>query len=337
MRSLNYTQYGIASAIDRHDLRRDAHFVGLSLLAIMGGMQVIPYLYQPLLQLLVRLGWISPTQGTSVVSFIGLTLLNAAFYLLQILLPVVAVTALCRRRINPFSEHRRLHPVSFAALVGIGMAACILANILSNYIVSFLSQYGIGSPDTTGGVEANPTSLLYGLLFTAVLPGLCEELIFRGYILQTLRRYGDGFAIVVSASLFALLHGNVQQIPFAFVVGLICGYVVVQTGNIWVAITIHTLNNSMAVLLNSFRRILTEPQNTVLNLVVPLVLVAIGVSCYLGLRGSESAYLDRPSGGWTSLRRREKWETLFSSPLFVAAVLTMGLLTLLTTMEYSAF
>lgn len=48
-------------------------------------------------------------------------------------------------------------------------------------------------------------------------------MLFRGYFLRLLRPYGTWFAVIVTAILFALMHGNILQIPFAFLVGLACG------------------------------------------------------------------------------------------------------------------
>ena len=72
-------------------------------------------------------------------------------------------------------------------------------------------------------------------IMVAVVPPLTEELAIRGVIMQPLRRYGDRFAVVASAVLFAVLHGNLIQAPFAFIAGLGIGYAVCITGSLWMA------------------------------------------------------------------------------------------------------
>lgn len=332
MRSLNYAQYGLASAIDRHALRRDAHFVGMSLIAVVVCMQVIAAV--PLL-LLAAIGVVDMTAADYGLSADGLALLNMVLYLLTMAPPVVVTALICRQKINPFAARRRVDPVSFLCLLGFGMAVCILANYVANYIVSFLGQFGVSWPESTVDVEPTLSSLVINLIATAILPGICEEVVFRGYILQSLRRYGDGFAIAVSAVLFGLLHGNVLQIPFALIVGLICGFVVVQTGNIWVSIVLHTLNNAMAVILTAVDPLLTPSGSIQVNVTVAVLLTVIGAACFLALRAVDSPLLERPSGGWTSLTRKEKWSALFASPAFVVAVVLMVLITLVNTMAYS--
>ena len=67
-------------------------------------------------------------------------------------------------------------------------------------------------------VRFSITFLVLNLLVLAVLPALLEEMIFRVCILGALRKYGDTFAIVVSALLFGFIHGGLSQSVFAVIV-----------------------------------------------------------------------------------------------------------------------
>ena len=332
MRPLVYTQHGLAAAIDRHDLRRQAHFVGMSLIMMVVCMQVLAAV--PLF-MMAGMGMLDLTADNYGLSSDAMSLLNMGIYLLTLAPPVVVTALICKQRIHPFGQHRRVEPLSFVYLVGMGLAVCILANFVANFFAGVLSQFGVGWPDATGDVESTGSSLLIHLFATAIIPGILEEMVFRGYILQALRPYGDGFAVAVSALLFGLLHGNVLQSPFALIVGLVCGYVVVQTGNIWTSITLHTLNNAMAVVLTFFTGRMSQAAATRLDMIVSLLVAVLGVACYLALKASESPLLDRPSAGWTSLSAREKWGGLLSSPAFVVALVLLVLMTLLNTLSYS--
>lgn len=90
-------------------------------------------------------------------------------------------------------------------------------------------------------------------VYTALLAPVAEEILFRGYILRSLRPYGKRFAILISAFLFGLFHGNLMQIPYAFLVGLLLGYVTVEYSIHW-AIGLHVFNN--LVLADLFSRLL---------------------------------------------------------------------------------
>ncbi|MEG1001396.1 MAG: CPBP family intramembrane glutamic endopeptidase [Cellulosilyticaceae bacterium] len=79
-------------------------------------------------------------------------------------------------------------------------------------------------------------------LYAAFLGPIVEEIIYRGAVLQTLKQYGKGFAIIISALLFGASHMNLTQGLFAFGVGLILGYVAIEYSLRW-AIVIHIVNN----------------------------------------------------------------------------------------------
>lgn len=79
-------------------------------------------------------------------------------------------------------------------------------------------------------------------LYMAVLAPIAEELLCRGLILRTLMPYGKRMAIVGSAFLFAMFHGNILQTPFAFLVGLVLGYVAAEYSVAW-AMVLHMVNN----------------------------------------------------------------------------------------------
>ena len=79
-------------------------------------------------------------------------------------------------------------------------------------------------------------------LYASILAPIWEELLFRGYILRALRPYGKRFAILGSALLFGLFHGNLLQTPYAILVGLILGYMTVEYSISW-AVLLHMFNN----------------------------------------------------------------------------------------------
>ena len=85
------------------------------------------------------------------------------------------------------------------------------------------------------------------VLSTVILAPLCEELLCRGIIcrgLLALRK--PWFAIVFSAFIFALLHGNLQQGIVAFFLGLFMGWVYFKTHSLWCTIAIHFANNALS-------------------------------------------------------------------------------------------
>ena len=105
-------------------------------------------------------------------------------------------------------------------------------------------------------------------LYASILAPVWEELLFRGYVLRSLRPFGKRFAVLGSALLFGLFHGNLLQTPYAVLVGLLLGYLTVEYSLIW-AILLHMFNN--LVLADLLSRITASWPDTafgILNLIL---------------------------------------------------------------------
>ena len=106
----------------------------------------------------------------------------------------------------------------------------------------------------------------WGYLVIGLMAPLAEEFVFRGAILRTLLGWssthplhpispplgrGRGWvspaaAIVISALLFAIVHLNPAQMPYAFIAGLLLGWMYWRTGSILPGMAYHWANNSAA-------------------------------------------------------------------------------------------
>jgi sodium transport system permease protein len=99
---------------------------------------------------------------------------------------------------------------------------------------------GLGQLLQTAPYEWLPYVLL------AVLPAVCEELAFRGFILSGLRHLGSKrWAIGLSAVFFGLAHGLIQQSVHAAALGILIGYVAVQTGSLIPGMLFHMTYNAL--------------------------------------------------------------------------------------------
>ena len=87
-----------------------------------------------------------------------------------------------------------------------------------------------------------PQDNLSMFLYMGILAPVGEELLCRGLIQRTLMPFGKRLAIIGSAFLFGMLHGNIIQVPYAFLVGLVLGYVAAEYSVGW-AMVLHGVNN----------------------------------------------------------------------------------------------
>ena len=139
------------------------------------------------------------------------------------------------------------------------VAACIAAMLLAvfwhpigHFVVAMIERvYPISDEMVTQShnamrlIESAPYAWLPFLLMAA-LPALCEEVAFRGFILSGLRHLGHKWwAIGLSAAFFGIAHPVIQQSIAAATVGLVIGYVAVQTGNLVPCILFHMTYNGL--------------------------------------------------------------------------------------------
>ena len=109
----------------------------------------------------------------------------------------------------------------------------------------------------------NGASFWHLLLLIAVLPAICEELAFRGFILSGLRHLGHRrMAIIISAAFFGVAHGILQQSLIATFSGVVMGYIAVRTASILPCIFYHATNNALALTLGRF---IDSPPFTILG------------------------------------------------------------------------
>ena len=99
----------------------------------------------------------------------------------------------------------------------------------------------------------------WGYLAIGLLAPLSEEIVLRGAVLRSLlskplfanrsERFNIWTAISISALFFALIHFNPAQMPHAFVIGLLLGWMYWRTGSILPGVAYHWANNSIAYII----------------------------------------------------------------------------------------
>jgi sodium transport system permease protein len=86
------------------------------------------------------------------------------------------------------------------------------------------------------------------LFLMALVPSICEELAFRGFIFGGLvRGRGRLRAVVITALMFGISHGVLQQSIAATVMGLLLGWIALRTGSVLPGILVHFTNNALSV------------------------------------------------------------------------------------------
>ena len=113
----------------------------------------------------------------------------------------------------------------------------------SNIIITFIETL-------SGKTLINPVqeslssgSLILSALFVGILFPILEEILFRRLLCHKLLPLGEKKAIIISAAIFGFIHGNLYQFAYAFLLGLVFGYIYVKTGKLIYTIIFHCIIN----------------------------------------------------------------------------------------------
>jgi len=91
------------------------------------------------------------------------------------------------------------------------------------------------------------------VLLVALVPAICEELAFRGFILSGLRHLGHKWwAIVLSSLMFGVAHSMLHQSLVTSIAGAVIGFIAVQSGSIFPGMLFHFTHNALAVIAGEF-------------------------------------------------------------------------------------
>ncbi len=167
-----------------------------------------------------------------------------------------------------------------------GYALMYLGNLAGNLLSGIFSRILSQSVSNQVAELVTSSSFWMNLLLVSVLAPVVEEFLFRKVILDRLLPFGEKPAVVVSALMFGLFHGNLYQVFYAFLVGMVLGLAYVRSGRLGCSILLHILFNFLGSVLAS--RVLAAGSVVLLNFYVIflLSLAAAGLAFLLADRQS---------------------------------------------------
>ncbi len=141
------------------------------------------------------------------------------------------------------SSEKKYSVAEMIMLVFICLAATYLFNIVSvglNMLIGHLKGSAVVNPLEVAVTSSN---IIYTIIVACVMAPIVEEIIFRKVMINKLVGYGEKLAIIVSSFAFALFHGNLYQLLYAFVLGAIFAYITIKSGTIKYAVILHIIIN----------------------------------------------------------------------------------------------
>ncbi|MGN0984936.1 MAG: lysostaphin resistance A-like protein [Candidatus Enterenecus sp.] len=211
------------------------------------------------------------TGQISLISDLAVLILLTAFFLL--------------RRKNPLREVGIAPaPLSMTAAAA-GLAPILY--LLVTFVLALLPEAWLESyAEASAALNENG---LATILATVVAAPIAEEVVFRGLILSRLKRAMPGWlAVVLSALVFGLCHGQAVWIAYAFTLGLIFGLMAHRSGSILPSMLAHFIFNGIGQLMT-----LLEDSPNALSLLFSLALAGV-VVCILARRGLAALFRVHP-------------------------------------------
>ena len=117
------------------------------------------------------------------------------------------------------------------------------------FFINLCSEF-LGLPDLMQDTFLAMSRNIFGIISITIMAPLVEEMLFRGAIQGYMLRKGMKplHAILIASAIFGIIHMNPIQIPFAFAIGMIFGWLYYRTGSVVPGIIGHFINNSIACL-----------------------------------------------------------------------------------------
>lgn len=315
---VTYIPYGLTPETfeERKNIKKTALIIGGSLLVMLG----ITFLFSIALSFsLMFLGFKSSDiysyfNDAAVKQVLQIVLSSVMFTL-----PYIIFFKCAGHRISDLVSLKKPQKQDILPMFLFGISFCAFANMAVSIAGQFFSNLGIDYEVDFGDKPQGFFGFMLTLLATAVVPPLVEEFACRGLILGSLRKFGDGFAIITSSIVFGIMHANFQQIPFAFLVGLVLAYITVKSNTLWIAVAVHAFNNFISVFIEYALKGVTQDFQNLFYAVFLCVSLLLGIFAVYLLKNRDDAYI--LAGEKTHSTEKQKYKWFFSSATIIIFII----------------
>nr|BCX00418.1 MAG: CAAX protease family protein [Bacteroidota bacterium] len=260
--------------------------VAWALFQTVGGLMLIAYLWAQNVDpgALWRLDPLASPESARTV-----LLVNALAQVLVLGLPTLLLARLHSSQPIRYLQLERTDPL----LLLLALLLVLALQPLIQFLADWNARWPF--PDSYRELERRQMELLFralqdrgalgvNLLLVAAIPAVCEELLFRGYLLRNLMRsWPVWVALLVSGLLFGVYHLRLTQFVPLSLLGGVLGYLVWRTGSLWTAVLVHLFNNGVMTVLAALHPDWVRPDTQEILFppyALPLGLLACGIIVY---------------------------------------------------------
>lgn len=209
--------------------------------------------------------------------------------------------------------------INFLAL---GSASCIAVGLISStiYIIysSIIEWQGVTIPAPDFTIPTETKYLVLFILYTCVIAPIFEEVIFRGFILKSMIKYGNLTATIVSSIMFSMFHFNLVQFINPVLMGIVFCFITIKSNSIKSSIVAHMFNNSLIM----FTSLIGGADNPALQASYTGLYLALGISAFvMFIRNYFGEFLEIIDENNSLVSTFKKVIYSFTSPWFIAYII----------------
>lgn len=315
---------------EKNQIRKCANRIGLTLIGNRFFYLLLSF-FSSVFLLLLGLMSIDVMKGTYQFDLTGMTIFSMIIYSVCFFFPFLILAKAGKESMNRLFPFEKVGGATTALLVLVGVGVCMSLNLQTSMMLTVGEIVGIHIPLPESPFENSAPYIVVSVLTSALLPALLEEFAFRGVILGSLRRFGDGFAVIVSAALFGMTHFYITQIPMAFILGLVIGFIVVKTNSLLPGILIHFFNNFFASAIDALSYNVSQGIYIFIFYIATYLLIGIGLLCVWRLSKSPKGLVSFPDRAKSAFPLKKRVGIFCSSGVMISAFVLFGLCIILAT------
>lgn len=168
---------------------------------------------------------------------------EGALLFIGLALPFIIYIYINRLPVGDMVPLKKLRQGELLPMIFIGLGATTLEGYAVNLISRDFSFTGANYSYNSVSLGTTFSDFIVSLLCLSLVPALVETFVFNGVILQVLRRRGgDGYALLMSAILHAIMCVNFEDMIGAFITSLVLGYLVIYSGSLIPAVVVRGID-----------------------------------------------------------------------------------------------
>lgn len=282
--------------MEKRNIRRCANFVAACLI-LYTILRCLIFAVEPLCRKLYsRLRESNPAAQQQLLEHLEKNAYNSGVSsILTVILGILLLSILFQKAVPPnrlFHREKKLAGRQFLFLLCVFMSGQLIFSLVGNSLEFLLNVCGYTAMEQLTAASSQ-SSTISMFLYSSFFAPVAEELIYRGFVLRSFQKYGKIFAILLSSALFSIMHGNLFQMIFAFLVGIVLGYTALEYSIFW-SILLHIINNFMFGELMGWLLSETSPVlQDYLYRGINIIFFAVGSFLLLKHRDEIQAYLQK--------------------------------------------